>query len=214
MVEVLGLEIERLNHDAFKIKGKEKVVYIDPYKIDESEKADLILIGHEHFDHCSPEDISKVSSNETILIVNSNSVSKVSKMEAKDLLIAVPGKEFEANGIKVKAVPAYNIDKFRAPGIVFHPKEEEHCGFVVEIDGVKVYHAGDTDNIPEMENIDCDIALLPVSGTYVMTADEAVSAVKKIRPKVAIPMHYGSIVGSDEDAEKFKEKADCKVVIA
>lgn len=202
-MEILGLKIEKLNHASFKIK-KDKTIYIDPFKISEDEKADLILISHEHFDHCSPEDIEKVIGNNTTIIVNSNALSKVSKLPVKNIIVANPGKEIEVNEIKVKAVPAYNTNKYRSPGVHFHPKQDEHVGFIIEINGIKVYHSGDTDVIPEMDMIHCDIALLPVSGTYVMTAEEAVEAVGKIKPKVVVPMHYGDIVGTAEDAERFK----------
>jgi len=208
MAEILGLQIERLNHDCFKIKHHTKTVYIDPYKItdrDAQDKADIVFITHEHFDHCSPEDIKKVSTSETILMVNSNSVSKVSKLNVKNLIVASPGKNYNIKGVKVMVVPAYNTNKFRMKNQVFHPKEDEHCGYVFEIKSVKMYHAGDTDNIPEMETIGCDIAMLPVSGTYVMTPREAAEAVKRIKPKVAIPMHYGSIVGTNAHAHEFKD---------
>ncbi|RLF54379.1 MAG: MBL fold metallo-hydrolase, partial [Thermoplasmata archaeon] len=101
--------------------------------------------------------------------------------------------------VKIEAVPAYNTDKD------FHPGKNGWLGFVVEIDGVRIYHAGDTDFIPEMKGIDVDIALLPVSGTYVMTAEQAVEAAKTIKPKVAIPMHYGAIVGGEKDASSFQK---------
>jgi L-ascorbate metabolism protein UlaG (beta-lactamase superfamily) len=116
--------------------------------------------------------------------------------------------------VQIEAVPAYNVNKFREPGKAFHPKGESRLGFVVEMDGTTVYHAADSDLIPEMQHIKCDIALLPVSGTYVMTAEEAAQAVAAIKPKIAVPMHYGAIVGSSSDAEKFKSLVkDCQVEI-
>jgi L-ascorbate metabolism protein UlaG (beta-lactamase superfamily) len=108
-------------------------------------------------------------------------------------------------GIPIEATAAYNINKFRSPGVPFHPKESRHVGFVITLDGVRVYHAGDTDCIPEMNEVRADIALLPVSGTYVMTAEEAVEAVKILGPALAIPMHVGRGIGSLEDATRFKE---------
>jgi L-ascorbate metabolism protein UlaG (beta-lactamase superfamily) len=116
-------------------------------------------------------------------------------------------------GVSVEAVPAYNTNKFRTPGKVYHPKEEGRIGYIITMNGVRIYHAGDTDHIPEMKNIKVDIALLPVSGTYVMTADEAAKAVAEIKPKIAIPMHYGAIVGDVNDAQKFQKLATCKVTI-
>ena len=213
MAEILGLEIDRINHDCFKVKSSDKVVYFDPYKIKSGENADIVLIGHEHFDHCSTEDIAKVATKDTVILCNSNSVSKVGRVEAAEVVVMSPGKEVNVNGVNVKAVAAYNVNKFRSPGQPFHPKEDEHCGYIVTLDGKKVYHMGDTDVIPEMDSVECDIALVPVSGKYVMTADEAVEAVKKVNPKVAVPMHYGDIVGTDEDAKKFQQLVGDKVKI-
>ena len=116
-------------------------------------------------------------------------------------------------GIPIRAVPAYNINKFRSPGVPFHPRESGYVGFILTVEGQRIYHAGDTDAIPEMESIDADIALLPVSGTYVMTADEALEAIKAIKPKIAIPMHIGRGIGSLADAEHFQEKASVPVEI-
>jgi L-ascorbate metabolism protein UlaG (beta-lactamase superfamily) len=115
--------------------------------------------------------------------------------------------------VAIEAVPAYNINKFREPGRVFHPKEDGKLGFVLTIEGVRIYHAGDTDNIPEMKDIRTDIALLPVSGKYVMTAQEAADAAGVINPKVAIPMHYGGTIGSPKDGETFQKSAKCEVKI-
>jgi len=116
--------------------------------------------------------------------------------------------------VVIEAVPAYNLNKFREPGTVFHPRAEKRLGFIAALDGTRVYFAGDTDFIPEMKSIKCDIALLPVSGTYVMTAEEAAEAAKAINPKIAVPMHYGAIVGSEADAKKFKSLVkNCQVEI-
>ncbi|RLG02733.1 MAG: MBL fold metallo-hydrolase, partial [Thaumarchaeota archaeon] len=124
-----------------------------------------------------------------------------------------PGDKVEVKGAKIEAVPAYNVNKFRSPGVVYHPKEEGSVGYVIELDGVRIYHAGDTDFIPEMRNLEVDVALIPVSGTFVMTAEEAAEAVNTFKPKVAIPMHYGAIVGDKSDAERFKKLAEVDVVI-
>ncbi len=124
-----------------------------------------------------------------------------------------PGNELTVKGIPISAVPAYNVNKFRSPGVPFHPQESGYVGFVLTVEGQRIYHAGDTDSISEIGSIDADIALLPVSGTYVMTADEALEAVKVIKPQVAIPMHIGRGIGSLADAEHFKEKASVPVEI-
>ncbi len=204
-----NLEIIRLNHAAFKIKNQ-KIIYIDPFQIRPDEKADLVFITHEHFDHFSPEDLKKIIDEETLIVA----CRLCNLSQYQNVKLVRPFENFEVENIKVETLPAYNLNKFKEPGKVFHPKENDGVGYVLEIEGVRIYHAGDTDNIPEMANLkDIDIALLPVSGTYVMTAEEAVAAVKVIKPKLAIPMHYGTIVGTNEDAKKFKESSPFPVEI-
>jgi len=207
--EYKGVKISWLGHDCFKIKNN-KTIYIDPFNIKDEEKADLIFVTHEHYDHCSLKDIKKISTSKTIVVAPESCKTQLSGMKIKFIK---PGDKIVVDEIEVEAVPAYNINKFRAPGEVFHPKEEEKVGYIINFSGVKIYHAGDTDLIQEMKNIQVDIALLPVSGTYVMTAEEAAEATKIIKAEIAIPMHYGSIVGSEKDAEKFKKLAACKVEI-
>jgi L-ascorbate metabolism protein UlaG (beta-lactamase superfamily) len=189
-----------LGHDVFKIDGS-KSVYIDPYQIDAGDKADLILVTHDHFDHCSPEDVEKVQQPETVIVTEKDSAQKLSG----DGKTVKPGDSLTIDNVKIEAVPAYNTNKD------FHPKANGWLGFVLEMDGVRIYHAGDTDFIPEMKDLKVDIALLPVSGTYVMTADEAVEAALAIKPGVAVPMHYGAIVGDSTDADVFKAKLEGKV---
>ncbi len=209
MFEYKGVKISWLGHDCFKIKNN-KTIYIDPFNIKDEEKADLIFVTHEHYDHCSLKDIKKISTSKTIVVAPDSCKTQLSGMKTKFIK---PGDKIVVDEVEVEAVPAYNINKFRAPGEVFHPKEEEKVGYIINFSGVKIYHAGDTDLIQEMKNIQVDIALLPVSGTYVMTAEEAAEATKIIKAEIAIPMHYGSIVGSEKDAEKFKKLAACKVEI-
>jgi len=195
--------ISWLGHAGFKIKG-EKTVYIDPFKINDNEPADIIIITHEHFDHLSPDDIKKIQTGKTLIVTTQDCYSKFSG----NIKTISPGKSLDVDGIKIEAVPAYNANK------QFHPKENGWIGVIVTINGKRIYHAGDTDNIPEMSNLkNIDVALLPVSGTYVMTAEEAADAANRIMPKVAVPMHYGSIVGTKADAEKFKKLCKCKVEI-
>ncbi len=201
-VQELVNKIAWLGHDGFRIDA-EKIVYIDPYQIPPGPKADLILITHEHFDHCSPEDVEKIRQDATVIVTEKDSAGKLKG----DVRVIRPGESIEVGGIGVEGIPAYNTDK------QFHPKASGWLGFVVEIDGVRIYHAGDTDFIPEMRTLKVDIALLPVSGTYVMTADEAVQAALAIKPGVAIPMHFGAIVGSGKDAERFKEALSGKVTV-
>ncbi len=158
-----------------------------PYQMKSTVPADIILVSHDHFDHCSPDDIKKIQKKDTVIITDKASAGKLTG----DVRIVKPGDRLTVQGIEIEIVPAYNTNK------QFHPKSDGKLGFIITIDGARVYHAGDTDFIPEMKNIKADIALLPVSGTYVMTADEAVQAALAINPKFAIPMHYGAIVGSE-----------------
>ena len=153
MINELIQRLAWLGHDSYRLDG-DPVIYFDPYEIKSKTPADIILISHEHFDHCSPADVAKI-----------------------------------------------------------HPKDAGMLGFIVSMGGVRVYHAGDTDFISEMNDIETDIALLPVSGTYVMTADEAIQAARAIDPKVAIPMHYGAIVGDQTDAEHFRDQLAGKIEV-
>lgn len=191
-----------LGHDGFRIDGA-KTVYFDPYQISGGPSADIILVSHEHFDHCSPEDIKKVQGPHTVMVTEKDSAKKLSG----DVRVMKPGDVLDLGEVKIEAVPAYNTDKD------FHPRKKGWLGFVVEMEGVRVYHAGDADFIPEMKNLKVDIAMLPVSGTYVMTADQAVKAALAIQPKLAIPMHYGAIVGDEEDAIRFKKALEGKVEV-
>ncbi len=194
-----------LGHDGFLIKGDGKAIVIDPFQVKQCEPADVILVTHEHYDHCSPEDIQKVQEASTVIVTEADSAKKLSG----DVRVVQPGDKLTVSGIQIEAVPAYNTNKD------FHPKQNGWLGFVLTVDGVRIYHAGDTDLIPEMDSIKADIALLPVSGTYVMTAEEAVEAAKIIKPKLVIPMHYDSIVGSADDARRFSDalSGTCEVVV-
>ena len=196
-------KIHWLGHDSFRLEG-EVTVYIDPWKLPpNSPKADIILITHDHYDHCSPEDVAKIQKADTVIVTIPAAARKL-KGEVKTVK---PGDKITVKGIEIEAVPAYNTNK------PFHPKEAGHVGFIVTLGGKRIYHAGDTDFIPEMKGLKVDIALLPVSGTYVMTAEEAAKAADAIKPEVAIPMHYGEIVGSERDAERSKELTSVQVTI-
>ena len=212
MFEYNGVKLTWLGHDAFRIQDGQ-VIYIDPYEIKAGAKADLVLVSHEHDDHCSIDDLKKIVTPNSVIVAHAQSKNELSKLPVKEIKIAKPGDKLSFGSVAVEVVPAYNTNKFREPGKVFHPKEDGKLGFIVTVKGVRIYHAADTDHIPEMKDMAPDIALLPVSGTYVMTAKEAAEATASIKPKIAIPMHYASIVGSVKDAEEFKKLAKCEVKI-
>ncbi len=124
-----------------------------------------------------------------------------------------PGERLTVAGVEIEAVRAYNVNKFRSPGVPFHPREAEHVGFVVTVDGARIYHTGDTDHIPEMAEIECDVAFLPVSGKYVMTVEEAAEAARTLNPQIVVPMHYGSGIGTAGDGQRLTELYDGEVVL-
>ncbi len=214
MITYEGVQITWLGHDGFKLK-KGKVIYIDPYQLKSAaEPGDVVCVTHEHFDHLSPEDLKKVVTPKSTVATTTACADAVKALRPKALNIVKAGDRLEVDGVTVEVVPAYNTNKFRSPGQPFHPKADGKVGFVLGVGGIRIYHAGDTDDIPEMAALKgVDVALLPVSGTYVMTAAEAAKACKAIQPKLAIPMHYGSIVGSAADAEAFRKSVTCRVEV-
>jgi L-ascorbate metabolism protein UlaG (beta-lactamase superfamily) len=199
-----------LGHDSFLLEGA-TTIYFDPWHLaGDLPKADIVLVSHEHGDHCSPEDVAKVQGPDTVVLASQGAAPQLEGI----VRVVRPGDEVTIGEVTVRAVPAYNVDKFRAPGRPFHPREALHNGYVVEVSGECLYFAGDTDHIPEMAEIQCDVALLPVSGTYVMTAEEAAEAAAVIDPRVAVPMHYGAgVVGTKTDAERFMDRCSIEVRI-
>ncbi len=204
-MQVNGISIDWLGHAGFLIKNS-KVIYIDPYNIKEdSEKADLILITHSHYDHCSVADMQKIVKEGTKIIMTADCQSKITRFDVPiEMTIIEPGQEIDLNTIKVVALASYNVDKH------FHPKDEGWVGFLIKMNDVLIYHAGDTDIIPEMQKLTGHsgsnkefVALLPVGGRFTMTAEEAAEAANLIKPSLAIPMHYGTIVGTEKDADEF-----------
>ena len=186
-------------HSSIKIT-KEIIIYIDPFRINEEKHdADLILITHDHYDHYSPEDIKKIIKKDTI-IVAPKTINELNNKE--NITFVEPNQTYNINGYKIDTIPAYNISKH------FHPKENNWIGYIIEIDGLKYYVAGDTDITPENRQIKCDVALIPIGGTYTMDYKEASELINIIKPKIAIPTHYGSIVGDITDGEKFKKLID------
>ncbi|RLI87244.1 MAG: MBL fold metallo-hydrolase [Archaeoglobales archaeon] len=186
-----GVEITYLKHAGFKIKGS-VTIYIDPYEVPKGlEKADIILITHDHFDHKDIKSITNLAGDDTVVVYPKGCF--VEGYKSCELSV---GETVELKGVKIETIPAYNIDK------PYH--KEGGVGYIVEIDGVRIYHAGDTDRIPEMKNVKVDVALLPIGGTYTMDVKEAVEAAKDIQAKYYVPMHYGAIPGTEADPREFK----------
>lgn len=215
-MKIMDLDFTRIAHDTFKIKGS-RTIYTDPFRVPKRDEADIVLLSHEHFDHFSLEDLEKVVFPGTTIVASTlcrEGLKGLQGLKVKDMRFLDPGGRVSVGKVQIATVPAYNINKFKEPGLVFHPAGEKRLGFIISMDGARIYFAADTDFIPEMHDIAVDIAMLPVSGTYVMTPEEAAEAALAIHPKFAIPMHYGAIVGSDADALKFKELVKhCQVEI-
>ena len=197
--------IEFVKHNSIKIKGS-KTIYIDPYKIEEEYKdADYIFSTHSHYDHFSEEDIKKIIKPETKIIVVESSKEETLKL-TENVYVVEPEKEYEIDELSFCTKYAYNVDK------QFHPRENNWVGFIINLDGEKYYIAGDTDNIPELQDVECDVAFLPVGGTYTMNYEEAANLANVIKAKTVVPTHYGVLVGKEEDAIKFKELVKSKNV--
>ncbi len=192
--------IEVFEQNSIRIRGSIGVIYVDPFRMKEAPKdADFILITHDHYDHFSPEDIAKTAGPHTILIVPENMKDKAMQLDTamSDIVTVKPGEKKEVEGLVLETVPAYNKLK------PFHPKKAGWVGYILEVDGSRIYIAGDTDATDEAENVRCDVAMVPVGGTYTMNAKKAAELVNKIEPKVAIPVHYGTVVGNAKDGEVF-----------
>ncbi|HEY9398352.1 MAG TPA: MBL fold metallo-hydrolase [Nitrososphaeraceae archaeon] len=200
-------------HAGFKIIYGNKKVYIDPYKLSKNYEnisdADIVLITHNHFDHLSIEDLKNIINERTVIVSAQECLSQLKSLKVKESIGIDPRNSVRVDDLKIETVPAYNVDK------EFHPKNDKKIGFIVEFGNDRLYHTGDSDMIPEMKDTKPSIVLIPVSGTYVMTAEEASKAVNElINPRIAIPMHYGTIVGNKEDAIRFSELVTvCKTKI-
>lgn len=192
-------DIEVLCHSSIKI-NKEKIIYIDPFKIDRKyNDADIIFITHPHFDHYSEEDIDKTIKEDTVIVAPKELLANLLQkgFDENQIITVEPNKEYMVKNIKIRTIPAYNINK------QFHPKENNWVGYILEINGIRYYISGDTDINEENEKVKCDVAFVPVGGTYTTNFKEAANLVNKINPKIAVPIHYGSIVGTKEDAKEF-----------
>ncbi len=203
MAQDLLQGITWLRHASFRIDAPGCVIYLDPWKLKAKKPApaDLILITHEHHDHFSPDDLEKIRTPGTSIV----SIAAVTSELRGDLHTVQAGDRLTVKGIDIEVVPAYNRDKH------FHPQSKGGVGYILTIGSRRIYHAGDTDAIPEMDNIQADVALVPVSGTYTMNASEAASVVNKMQPAIAVPMHWGDAIGKREDALAFRE--ECKVPV-
>jgi L-ascorbate metabolism protein UlaG (beta-lactamase superfamily) len=197
--------IRVLTHSSIRIQSGDTVLYVDPYKVSgRPQDADFVFITHDHFDHFSPEDIEKVSCDKTVLVVPEKMRDKVLQEadETRGIIPVKPDAPYDINGFSFETVPAYNRLK------PFHPKAAGWVGYIFCLDGKRIYVAGDTDATPDARKVQCDVALVPVGGTYTMNASQAAELVNTIRPAAAIPTHYGSVAGSAADAESFREKVD------
>lgn len=194
----MSLEIQWIHHASFRLASDDCVVYIDPWKLSSARAdADVVFVSHNHFDHLSADDVAAVSGNSTVVVGPPDTVQQLPAGRTLE-----PGQRLELAGATLEGIPAYNVDKN------FHPRANGWLGVVIEMGGVRVYYAGDTDHIPEMSQLsEIELALLPVGGTYTMTAAEAVEACRTIGSKRALPYHWGDIVGSETDARAFVDAA-------
>jgi L-ascorbate metabolism protein UlaG (beta-lactamase superfamily) len=195
----MGCKVKWLGHASFQITTDDKTVYIDPYMGDYTDQADLVLVTHSHSDHCDRAKISGITSKETTIIAPADCADKI----GRDVITLRPGESRETHCVLVKAVHAYNATRFRSPGVPFHPKGFG-VGYLLTVDDNVIYHCGDTDFIPEMDQIEAvDLALLPSGGTYTMDNPEAVEATLAINPKAVIPMHRW-----DTDPTEFRKDVE------
>ncbi len=203
--------IDVLIHSSIRIRTGSGSIYIDPFHMDEeTHDAAFILITHDHHDHFSPEDIRKAAREDTVLVAPENMAKKAREVSGlvAEIVTVAPGNSYEIKGLSLETIPAYNTLK------PFHPKSAGWVGYILNLEGKRIYIAGDTDITEENRKVSCDIALVPVGGTYTMDAKKAAKLVNEIRPEIAVPMHYGDIVGSPKDAEIFKKNVDPAIEVA
>lgn len=205
--------IEVLKHSSIRL-SKDKIIYIDPFEIKENYyNADIIFITHDHYDHYSEDDIEKIKNEDTIIIIPESLQTKVLKIgfRKENIILVKPNNSYRVENIKFETIPAYNINK------TFHPKENEWVGYIIELNNVRYYIAGDTDITEENKKVECDVAFVPVGGTYTMDFKEAAYLINTIKPKIAIPIHYGSVVGSKQDAIDFAKllhpQIECEILM-
>ena len=202
--------IRVLTHSSIRIATDAGVIYVDPFHVkDTPQDAAFVFVTHDHFDHFSPEDIAKVSGPETVLVVPEKMKKKAENETAGSLTVVTvkPGETYRIGDLAFETVPAYNKIK------PFHPRSAGWVGYVFSTDGKRIYVAGDTDATREAGQVSCDVALVPVGGTYTMNPAQAAGLVNAIRPSAAIPTHYGSVVGSKGDAEQFAGQVDPEITV-
>ncbi len=187
-------KIHWLGHSSFAVYGS-RTVFFDPYRIGGSRKADLILVSHTHPDHFSPEDIAKVAGEKSTLVISSDAKPDY----PANVITMRPGDKIEVMGMVIETIPAYNLTK------AYHPRANDWLGYILTIDGMRLYHAGDTDFIPEMKGLVADVGFIPIGGTYTMESREAARAVSAMKLSRAVPMHWGGIVGTEDDAAAFEK---------
>lgn len=199
-----AVEITWLGHASFRLAGLGRVVYIDPWKITGSpHDADAVFISHSHYDHCSPGDVQRVGKEGTVILAPPDAAAQVGPAR-----VIAPGETIALGALTVETTPAYN------PSKPFHPKSQRWCGAIFTLETVRIYYAGDTDRIPEMDALQqITVALLPVGGTYTLNAREAADLCRTLRPRLAIPYHWGDIVGTRADAKTFADAAGGEVKI-
>lgn len=210
-IEQLANSIEWKGQAAVKLVFNGKTIYIDPYKLEKSDSADIVLITHSHYDHWSKVDVEKIVTSKTTLIAPKECLDEVPSLNVGAKIEVLPGFHQTIDGIAIEAVPAYNIVKTK-----FHGKEKKFVGYILNLDGVKLYHTGDTERVPEMKSISTDIIMLPLGQTYTMNSvEEAVAAVKDVNASIAIPIHFGMYEGTTADAQKFSNllKDSIQVII-
>lgn len=199
------MEITVFTQNSIRVGSSIGKIYIDPFRMNEAPKdADYILVTHDHYDHFNPEDIPKVSRGDSVLVVPENMKEKAGEVSGMlgRIVTVKPGDSLNVDKLSIDTIPSYNIGK------PFHPKEVGWVGYILNVDGKRIYIAGDTDATEEAKKVKCDIALVPIGGKYTMNAKEAAELVNIIRPKTAIPVHFGGVVGSLEDAETFESNVD------
>lgn len=201
--------VEVLCHSSIRF-SKGNTIYFDPFKIETNyNDADVIFITHDHYDHYSEEDIGKIVKEDTVIVIPEDLKTKVLKKGWKEenIITVIPNKSYTVKNIEFQTVPAYNVNK------QFHPKENNWVGYLVNMEGITYYISGDTDITKENKKVKCDVAFVPVGGTYTMDYKEAAELINEIKPKVAVPTHYGSIIGSKKDGAKFAKLVDADIVV-